>query len=247
MARRAGRQGGGRPGRPAIRPRRPRARGTPLQPASNASTSVFRGRSHLFNGHAARVAGCVVCSNSLRNLHRALQRGRGPLRGADLHPVPGVRQAQPGTQFGLPRPGRPLVSVGLSDRGLRQVVHRPLGLGVAHRSRAPRLDGHLRAAAALPEPAHAGRLPGDRAYPPQNGRRQGTRQPRHHRPSMATTPAAAIQRTDRTRPRERMVGRMRGWPVPREHPGGRDLAPIRPARAASGSGRSGSLAPNLTS
>jgi hypothetical protein len=54
-----------------------------------------------------------------------------------------VRLARPDTLAWPPRPERPMVSVGLPDRRLRQVVHRPLVPGVAHRGRAPRLDGHL--------------------------------------------------------------------------------------------------------
>jgi ABC-type ATPase involved in cell division len=38
-----------------------------------------------------------------------------------------------------------------------------IGTWRAHRRRAPRLDGHLRATAALPEPAPASRLPPQRA------------------------------------------------------------------------------------
>jgi hypothetical protein len=56
-----------------------------------------------------------------------------------------------------------LGAMGLPNRRLRPLGPRPLGPGVAHRGRAPGLDGHLRAAAALPEPAPAGRVPAQRA------------------------------------------------------------------------------------
>src|SRR4029453_13715250 len=80
-----------------------------------------------------------------------------------------VRLVHPGTLPGPPHPPRPpgqpprprpaLGAVGLPDRRLRPVVHRPLVPGGPHRGRASRLDGDLRAAAAVSEPAPAGRVP----------------------------------------------------------------------------------------
>jgi hypothetical protein len=69
-----------------------------------------------------------------------------------------VRQAQPDTLLGLHDPGDPWFQWGCPIDGCGKWF---IGLvpGVAHRRRASRLEGHLRAAAALAEPAPAGRVP----------------------------------------------------------------------------------------
>jgi hypothetical protein len=72
-----------------------------------------------------------------------------------------VRLAQLDALLGFHDPRPALGAVGLPDQGLRPLGPQPLGPGVAHRGQAPGLDGHLRAAA-VSEPAPAGRVPPQR-------------------------------------------------------------------------------------
>jgi hypothetical protein len=74
-----------------------------------------------------------------------------------------VRQAQPDTLLGLHDPGGQWFQWGCPIKGCGKWFIGPWDLEGAHRGRASRLDGHLRAAAALSESAHAGRLPPRRA------------------------------------------------------------------------------------
>jgi hypothetical protein len=99
----------------------------------------------------------------LRDLHRALQPGGGPVHGPDLHPT-AWRSASPSRTpcSACMTPASP-GSSGAAQSRVRPLVPWPLGLGGAHRGRPPGLDSHLRAAAALSEPAPAGRLPPRRA------------------------------------------------------------------------------------
>jgi hypothetical protein len=74
-----------------------------------------------------------------------------------------VRQTQPDTLLGLHDPGQPWEQWGCPIKGCGRWFLGPWELEGAHTGRASRLDGHLPAAAALSEPAHAGRLPPQRA------------------------------------------------------------------------------------
>ena len=85
-----------------------------------------------------------------------------PVHGTDLHPVPGGPPRPAGHPARPPRPRPALGAVGLPDRGLRPLGPRPLGPGGGHLGRTPGLDDHLRAAAAVSEPAPAGRVPPQR-------------------------------------------------------------------------------------
>jgi hypothetical protein len=64
----------------------------------------------------------------LRNLHRPLQRGRGPAHNADLHPLPGSPSGPAGHAARSPRPRPAVAEVGLPDRRLRPVVRWPWDL-----------------------------------------------------------------------------------------------------------------------
>ena len=64
----------------------------------------------------------------LRDLDWTLQRGRGPVHGADLHPLPGGRQTQPDTLLGLHDPGDPWLKWGCPIDGCGRWVIGPWDL-----------------------------------------------------------------------------------------------------------------------
>lgn len=98
----------------------------------------------------------------LRDLHRPFSEIEGPFIVLICILCLEVRFAQPDTLFGL----HDLASLGRSgavQRGLRPLVRRSLGSGVAHRGRASGSIATYELAAALPKPAPGGRVPARRA------------------------------------------------------------------------------------
>jgi hypothetical protein len=110
-----------------------------------------------------------------------------------------VRQAQPHTLLGLHDPGQPWEQWAARSTAAAS-GSLALGPGGPHRGRAPRLDGHLRAASALPEPAHAGRLPAARGPAGHLTPFPSAAPPAHRKPGLCRRSPLAGDRWHRRQP-----------------------------------------------